>query len=154
DWSAASDLNPQGQIVGEMRFTPGVDLLHAFLYDDGAFTDLGSLPPLGTSGAYSAAHALNDQGWIVGEWTQCTNGVLLPDRRYAATRAFFWAGALRDLGSLGKQCAPFLSGEQCFERSVATDINHAGTLVGFSSTPTANAHAFTTDGGPLVDLGA
>jgi probable HAF family extracellular repeat protein len=155
DWSAASAINNSGQIAGEMRFTSGVDLLHAFLYDHGTFTDLGSLPPLGTT-AYSAAHAINEAGTVIGESQTFTQGHESPAQRFQATRAFMYTqGEMRDLGSLGPACSDLGLGERCFERSVATDINESGTIVGLSSTVTnARGHAFMSDGTTLTDLGA
>lgn len=153
DWSAAAAINDRGQIVGEMRVTPGVDLNHAFLHDQGAFTDLGSLPPLGTS-AYSTAHSINNNGQIVGQSNTYVTGVLFPERRYQAVRPFlFENGAMRDLGSLGPRCVTFGTQEFCTERSVATDINNRGLIVGFSTTPAAGSeHAFVIDGGKPRDL--
>jgi probable HAF family extracellular repeat protein len=53
------------------------------------------------------------------------------------------------------QCLPFGTDERCFERSVATDLNKAGTIVGFSTTATnIRGHAFVSDGEALEDLGA
>jgi probable HAF family extracellular repeat protein len=154
DWSAAAAINDEGQIVGEMRVAPGVDLNHAFLFDRGAFTDLGSLPPRGAS-AHSTAHAINNKGQIVGQSNTFVNGVLFPDRRYDAVRPFlFENGALRDLGSLGARCVVFGTQEFCTERSVATDISNRGVIVGFSTTPaTTSDHAFVVEGGRLRDLG-
>jgi probable HAF family extracellular repeat protein len=154
EWSAGSAINDGGQIVGEMRVTPGVDLNHAFLFDRGTFTDLGSLPPLGAS-AYSTAHAINNRGQIVGQSNTFVNGVLFPERRYEAVRPFmFENGALRDLGSLGARCVAFGTQEFCIERSVATDISNRGVIVGFSTTPSSTSdHAFVMDGGSLRDLG-
>ena len=154
DWSAASAINDSGQIVGEMQVTPGVDLSHAFLYDRGAFTDLGSLPPLGTS-AYSTAHSINNNGQIVGQSNTYVTGVLFPERRYQAVRPFlFENGAMRDLGSFGPRCLTLGAQEFCVERSVATDISNRGVIVGFSTTPTtALEHAFVIDGDKPRDLG-
>jgi probable HAF family extracellular repeat protein len=155
DWSAASAINNSGQIAGEMRFTPNVDLLHAFLYDHGTFTDLGSLPPWHTT-AYSAAHAINGAGTVVGESQTFTLGHDSPPQRLSATRAFMYTqGEMRDLGSLGVSCSDEGLGERCFERSVATDINESGTIVGLSSTASISIdHAFMSDGTTLTDLGA
>ena len=134
DWASANGINDRGQIVGEMRFTPGVDLLHAFLLDQGVATDLGSLPPLGAA-AYSTAHAINYSGQIVGESDTFVLGTAFPTRRYSATRAFLWQqGALFDLGVLGGFCVTVDElGERCRQRSVATDINDSGVVVGFST---------------------
>ena len=86
-WSSASAINDAGLIVGEMRFAPGVDRLHAFLYDQGHATDLGSLPPLGDS-AYSTAHSINDAGTVVGQSNTFVTGSAFPATRYPAVRAF------------------------------------------------------------------
>ena len=157
EWSAASAINDAGLVAGEMRITPGVDLTHAFLLQQGSATDLGSLPPLATS-AYSSAHSLNESGQVVGESNTFVLGSAFPSRRYAAVRAFLYEqGGMRDLGSLGAFCTQTPIGgpmERCFENSVATDINNSGTVVGFSSTPTTTrAHAFATDGSGMQDLG-
>lgn len=158
DCSAASAINDAGQIVGEMRFTSGVDLLHAFFYEQGAATDLGSLPPLANS-AYSTAHSINEAGQVVGESNTYVLGSAFPAKRYPAVRAFvFEHGAMRDLGSLGVVCSQtFFDGrmvEQCVENSVATDINNSGTIVGSSSTPTTvRGHAFLSNRQGLHDLG-
>jgi probable HAF family extracellular repeat protein len=157
DWSAASAINDAGVVAGEMRITPGVDLTHAFLLQEGMAEDLGSLPPLATS-AYSSAHSLNESGQVVGQSNTFVLGSAFPTRRYAAVRAFLYEqGAMRDLGSLGVLCTqtstPVLT-ERCFEESVATDINNSGTVVGFSSTPaTTRAHAFVLNGPEMQDLG-
>jgi probable HAF family extracellular repeat protein len=155
DWSSASAINNLGQIVGEMRFSPGVDRLHAYLYDQGHASDLGSLPPLGDF-AYSSAHSINEAGKVVGQSNTFVSGSAFPATRHAAVRAFEYAdGAMRDLGSLGAVCGPGPGGvERCSENSVATDINNAGTIVGFSSTPTTlREHAFVSAGRGLQDLG-
>ena len=154
DWGSAAAINDAGRIVGEMRFARGVDLLHAFLYDQGHATDLGSLPPLGDS-AYSTAHSINDAGTVVGQSNTFVPGSAFPATRYPAVRAFEYAdGAMRDLGSLGAMCSPFFGGERCVENSVATDINNSGTIVGFSSTPTTiREHAFVSADRRLQDLG-
>jgi probable HAF family extracellular repeat protein len=153
-WSAASAINNKGQIIGEMRVAPAVDLSHAFLYDDGQFTDLGSLPPLATS-AYSTAHSINNKGQIVGQSDTFVNGVQFPDRRYLAVRPFLFVnGAMSDLGSLGVRCVSSGTQEFCTERSVATDISNRGVIVGFSTTPAAGReHAFVMDAGKPRDLG-
>jgi len=54
-------LNNRGQVVGEGRTKTGG--YHAFVWEDGKLTDLGTL----AGGRYSRAHAINDNGQIVGE---------------------------------------------------------------------------------------
>ncbi len=55
--SYAYDINDSGQVVGT-AFTESAK--HAFLYDGGAMTDLGTL------GVSSYANAINDSGQVVG----------------------------------------------------------------------------------------
>jgi probable HAF family extracellular repeat protein len=157
-WSAASAINDAGQIVGEMRVLPNVDLNHAFLYQQGNWTDLGTLPPFGNS-AYSVAESINEAGQIVGQSNTFVTGVLYPSVRYWANRGFLYEnGTMRDLGSLGASCTQAINDgrleERCYEYSSATDINNNAQIVGFSSTPSGpSAHAFLSTGTVLHDLG-
>jgi probable HAF family extracellular repeat protein len=82
-------------------------------------------------------------------------GSVFPTRRYAATRAFLWEqGAMFDLGALGASCVTVLQNERCTQRSVATDLNDSGLVVGFSTTDSGAEHAFVHDGTHMQDLGA
>jgi probable HAF family extracellular repeat protein len=86
------------------------------------------LNPLGPSGG--EARAVNSTGQVVG-WIN------------PGMRAFSWteAGGLVSLGTLGST-------------SVATRVNDAGQVVGYSTTPSGSTHAFSwTEAGGLVDLG-
>src|SRR4051812_964752 len=56
--SWANDLNNSGQVVGYQSLG---DAYHAFLYANGALTDIGTL-----GGATSVANAINDLGQVVG----------------------------------------------------------------------------------------
>ena len=89
-------LNNFGQVVG-------TSANHAFLWENGAMTDLGTL-----GGGLSAANAINDKGQIVGESTTA-NGEKHP---------FLWDnGVMKDLGFPG-------------ETSSAHGINSHGYIVG------------------------
>jgi len=63
DYSSATAINDLGQIVGWMNETP--DPRHAFLYEDGVVTDLGTLGE--GSWQSSLANDINAGGLIVGE---------------------------------------------------------------------------------------
>ena len=89
-------------------------------------TDLGSL--LGTN---SYAYGINNQGQVVGYWTE-TNGA----------RAFLYSGGtVTDLGSLGGT------------NQYALSINSAGQIVGFASV-TNGIRAFLYNNGALTNLGS
>ena len=62
--SEAHAINSSGQIVGISYYVdPPYSGLHAFLWQDGIMTDLGSL----IEGAASKAYDINDSALIVGE---------------------------------------------------------------------------------------
>ena len=56
----AAALNDKGQVVGDSRTKTGA--LHAFVWENGQMTDLGTLP----GDTYSHGVAINDNGQIVG----------------------------------------------------------------------------------------
>jgi probable HAF family extracellular repeat protein len=151
-WSAANGINDAGQIVGEMLVQPNLN--HAFLYEQGVPTDLGSLPPLNDS-ARSSALAINEAGQIVGESNTFGTGMLDPSLRHSATHAFVYEqGTMHDLGTLGVFCSLINGQERCGDRSTATAINNPGLVVGFSTTSAdGSIHAFATTGNGPQDLG-
>lgn len=146
-YSHANAINAHGQVVGDSfarvpdpndSVAPGAPQIHAFLWQRGKMTDLGTLPsPLNT---YSQALGINDRGQIVGE-----SGF-----RDAEGRPFFWSkGVMTDIGTLG--------GPTGF----AIAINNKGQVVGGADTTKPDpsnpghvlAHAFIWTGGRTRDLG-
>jgi probable HAF family extracellular repeat protein len=131
--SQANGINDAGVIVGESSDGKGV--LRAFVYEDGAMTDLGA-----PESFFSRARAINSQGQIVGEWG--------PSNGQQPAHAFLYEnGAFSDLPPLGGA-----------DRSQANGINSHGQIVGFSSTaggapePPPGRAVMWENGAP-IDLG-
>lgn len=105
-----ADINNRGQVVGTVF--RGLEH-YTFLWQDGVFTPLGSLP----GGAWAAASRINNRGEIVGSsgTTDWVHGVVWRD------------GQTYDLGTLGGR------------RSSALDINAAGIVVGYSEDSTVDS---------------
>jgi probable HAF family extracellular repeat protein len=100
--------------VGASKTAQG-DKLHAFLWEDGTMTDLGTL---GTGESY--AWAINNRGQITG----------YSDTSKGQTHAFLWeGGVMTDLGTLGGKY------------SFAYAINDHGQVVGASYTTSRAEHA-------------
>lgn len=124
--SKAFGINASGQVVGYAATADNRQ--HAFLWSNGAMTDLGVLP----GNSESHAFAINDAGQIVG---------LSSDLGSIAPRACLWQNnALTDLG----QFAP-------------RSINNQGDIVGSMSIARNNIawfeHACLWRNGTLTDLG-
>jgi probable HAF family extracellular repeat protein len=124
--TGVTDINNSGQIVGGEGGASG----HAFLYSNGAMTDLGTLP----GGTESFAEGINDPGQVVGH-SNIANGLY---------HAFLYSnGAMTDLGTLpGKN------------QSSASGINDSGQVVGESDTSGDLFRAFLYSAGVMTDLGA
>jgi probable HAF family extracellular repeat protein len=60
--ATARGISPAGQIVGESYTEGGAGLFHAFLWEKGLMTDLGTLP----GGDFSGARGINPAGRVVG----------------------------------------------------------------------------------------
>lgn len=108
DYSYVGGINNAGQVVGNSAVS-GVtdgDGVHAALWNQSNPTDLGTL------GTWSEAHAVNDQGQIVGNSYSTTTG---------AIRAFLWNGtSMEEL--------PTISGP--YIHANAKSLNNFGQIVG------------------------
>lgn len=127
----AHGINDAGSITGEFFAVPGA--FHAFLYRNGAVTDLGTL-----GGPQSFGSAINGADQITGT-AETANG--------GPRNAFLYSeGAMKDLGSL------YASG------SAGYAINKSGQVVGLSRGTAAGASAQTTatlwNGTKTIDLNA
>ncbi|MFH1746071.1 MAG: DUF3466 family protein [Planctomycetota bacterium] len=130
--SEAYGINSAGQIVGASQLpnpdNPDETWEHAYLWEDGVMTDLGTLP----GGTQSEAQDINESGQIVG---------------YASSaghfRACLWEdGPPRNLGTL-------TPGD---ERSVAYAINNLGQIVGHSGNMVFGIKAFLWESNEMTDL--
>jgi probable HAF family extracellular repeat protein len=161
--------NDAGQIVGFAKAPDGND--HAFLWRDGAMTDLGTL-----GGINSRATALNNSGQVIGFSTTQSAAAAVP---------FLWqGGAMMDLG-LGEQSTvvgindarriagsangrsflwqdgvPTDLGDLGVPGVTAADINNAGQIAGTAATGGVDGsiglpanHAFLWQDGAIADLG-
>jgi probable HAF family extracellular repeat protein len=108
--SVANAINDNNrQVVGAVNVGAAT---HAFLYDDGATTDLGTL-----GGTSSEALAINELGHVVG-WSHTAGGI---------EHAFLWRnGAMIDLNSL----LPAASG---WVLQQAKGISDGGQIVGYGT---------------------
>jgi probable HAF family extracellular repeat protein len=130
--TGANAINASGQVVGWSQ-TPD-EQRHAFVWNKGVMTDLGTLP----GDDRSDAKAISDAGQVVGESTRL-EGDLPP-----TSRAFLWKkGVMVDLGTL-----PGMTW------GVASAINARGQVVGASGTgwPGTDAHAFLWENGKMTRL--
>ena len=133
-YTIAWGINDSNVIVGEyLPGNPAFFIVEAFKYSDGVVTGLGYL----SSSSYSAGHAINRLGQIVGE--SSTNSTA------SVIHAVLWDNGTKvDLG--------VLSGNY----SSANAINNSGIIVGESSVEgTTNSQAFiyTNSIVPLGTLG-
>jgi probable HAF family extracellular repeat protein len=125
-------INAAGRIAGwsNTRGDNAIGPVHAFLYANGAMTDLGTL-----GGSTSVASGINAHGDVVGSADIVNaDGSRVP-------HAFRWQGGMTDLGTLGGP------------GSVATAINDAGQIAGFSTTVDGATHAIIYEAGQMRDLG-
>jgi len=125
--SGGNAINASGQITGFTGTANGNQ--DAFLYNPstGAMTDLGDL-----GGGGSEGFAINASGQITGEARTAASG---------QEHAFFWDGAMHDLGTM-------LGGQW----SVGYGISAAGAIVGASDTIYGTRAFLYTAANGMVDL--
>jgi probable HAF family extracellular repeat protein len=151
-------LNNQGMVAGRASTsTPDPDapncldvdcyLPHAFRWNDGVLSDLGTLP----GGNFSQASGINARGWVVVEGTTAD---IDPVTGFPAFRSALWKdGQLIDLGTLD-------GGVEVN----AVYINNGGQVVGFATVGAsldpsgisflgAPIHPFIWKNGVMRDLG-
>lgn len=126
-------INDSGQIAGDVivegvnTFTP-----HAFLFRNGVFTDLGTLPGFNRS----AATGINAAGQVAVSMYNFGTGSSL-------AHAFLWQnGVFTDLGMLPG-----------YTSAGATGINDSAQIVGAADTSAGIMHAFLWQNGVMTDLG-
>ena len=130
----AYGINDSGQVVG--RAYAGAGSEHAFLWEDGIVTDLGTLPDYND---YSEATAINNLGQVVGYSVREEDFPIFPFWR-SYQHAFLWeGGAFTDLGTLGG------------DNSEARCINDNGRVVGWADTETS-PRAFVYSDGVMARL--
>jgi probable HAF family extracellular repeat protein len=140
-FTSVSDMNEHGQIVGSVDLPPnseGTRSFHAFLWDNGIMTDLGTL-----GSTQSFAVAINDHGEVVGNFRA-------PCPPTCAWRAFLWKnGTMTDLGSLFE--APPGTAPRFVE---AWGINKHSQVVGVTYTGSFSIRVFLWQNGTMSDVGA
>ncbi len=144
-------LTSRGVIVGAAETTipdplscPDCLVSHAFQWQDGVLTNLGTLPGPNND-LSSIAHWINDHGWIAGF---SNTGGLDPLTMQPAGHAVLWKnGEIIDLGTLGEDFGS------------AAALNNRGQVVGFSTNGKPDpffgtqARAFLWENGVMQDLG-
>ena len=118
-------INDSGQVTGWSGTTSAFN--HAFIYNNGAMFDIGTLGGQGSDG-----QGINILGQVVGYSDTGTAGV---------QHAYLYAnGLMSDLGTLGGNY------------SDSTGINDAGQIVGVSLNAGGAQHAFLQYNGSMFDL--
>lgn len=107
DGSTATDINDNGEIVGDSTVSGETSFSHAFFWRNQIMSDLGTL-----GGDNSRALSINNNGQVVG----------YAETKYGKEHAFLWVdGVMKDL-SLN---TPFANGT-----SRAIKINNKGQIIG------------------------
>lgn len=123
----AFDINNNGQVVGRSQIADGQ--IHAFLWENGTMTDLGTAD--GYFRDYIVANAINDSSQVVGVGFTGTT-----------QRGFLWQNSTMTI-------LPSL----WIGSTSAEDINNQGSVVGSSQVFPGDNHAFIYKNGEMMDLG-
>ena len=175
-YSEAYSLNNRGQVVGFSWTTRGC-FCHAFLWEDGAMTDLTPLSeyPTLANGKGTSAYDINDRGQIVGAvhidgvvsgpvlWD---NGEIIPLGTLGGT-----LGEAYRINNSGQIAGwSYLAGDTSYHAFLYTDgtmmdlgtfggtaseaksINDRGQVVGYATTAEDETHAFLFTQGTMIDL--
>lgn len=134
-WSSvALGINERGQVVGGADTHEG--WRHAYLWESGKMTDLGTIGGPRQSGAWD----INELGQVVGTSSNTGDPGLaflwLPEPAYGLP------AGMNDLGHLVACCTS------------AYALNDAGQVVGISKVSVSVSHAFLWENGTMTDLGA
>jgi probable HAF family extracellular repeat protein len=150
--SQAMAVNNSGQVVGlASNLVPDPNSLlgtttqwRAFLWENGAMQDLGTLP----GGTDAMALFVNERGQIVGQSYAADSIVPPPSGTCVDSpltlHSFFWdKGRMTDLGTFGGSCAfPYA-------------LNNRGQVVGQANLAgDSTSHPFLWQSGKMTDLGA
>jgi probable HAF family extracellular repeat protein len=151
--SIARSINNRGQVVGNSSPAfgdPPPPPVRAFFWQDGQFSDMGSL-----GGTWGAAYSINEPGEAVG-------GSFLAS---GEMHAFLWKDeVISDLGTLSSTLTSQLSdlsvsctlgtdlGASFGTFSLATSINNSGLVVGRSRNAVGNDRAVLWSHGTITDL--
>ena len=119
----ATSINDAGQVTGFVQL-PGRPNVTAFIYQDGAFTDLGTLPGDANS-PYSIGWSINNSGTVAGE-----------------SKTGAWVAEPTDMWRIKRRGA-----------RAAYGINDAGDLTGQLETMSPHAHGFLMTDNSLIDIG-
>jgi probable HAF family extracellular repeat protein len=132
--NAAFFINNRGQVVGQSDLV-GDTITHAFLWQGGVITDLGTLPP--PFNVFSQAQMINDKGQVAGNSCDASFNCL----------PFVWEdGVMTDLNTLIPPDSPLqlvFAGAINAEgqiTGVALDMK-TGEMPGFVATPCDEQHA-------------
>lgn len=147
NFSYAAAINDRGQIAGSaynsipdqfssIFFFMGATQVHAFLWEDGAMHDLGTL-----GGPDSRADYLNENGEAAG--SSLTNSTPNATTGFPTVHPFLWShGRMHDIGTLGGTIG------------IDNALNNRGEVVGVSNLAGDQiVRPFLWDGGKLKDLG-
>ena len=98
DPGSATGINDAGQVTGSV-VPPGLLGGHAFVYQNGLFTDIGTLPGYSNE-PYAVPYAINNSGTIVGDSNNAAfvyeNGTMSIVKRLSARTAY----AINDIGDV------------------------------------------------------